>query len=106
MYTCIPSPSPPSTLSQLRELLDSGTVSLTYTLPSQLFTMLNTLIFLNDEVNSFICVTCTCDQYTVFMLIERKLKVNLRDFLVKVISHHIKMHYEKYQNAHLIRSCV
>ena len=42
----------------------------------------------------------------MFMLIERKLKNStiltlLRDFLVKVISRYIKIHYEKYQNVNV-----
>ena len=48
---------------------------------------------------------------TVFVLIECKLKNNYasRDFLVKVVTCSIKIHYEKSQNADflvLIRSCV
>ena len=51
--------------------------------------------------------------YTMFVLIEHKLKKNYdfnsHDFLVKVVTLHIKMHYEKSKNMNflvLIRSCV
>ena len=55
----------------------------------------------NDHVRGWLwCQICT-----VFMLIECKVK-KLRFVMVKVITRSIKIHYEKSQNANLIRSCV
>ena len=44
---------------------------------------------------------------TVFMLIESKLKIISiltfwYSFLVKVVSHYIKIHYEMYQNVNFL----
>jgi hypothetical protein len=74
-----------STLSQLRELLDSGTVSLTYTLPPQLFTMLNTLIFLNDEVKWFNRVKYDQCSWSLQYILSVLVRIVLCQYCVKPI---------------------
>ena len=49
---CENSHTPPSTSQELQHVMQINSITLSYKLPSEVFTMLNTLVTLNTQVSS------------------------------------------------------